>query len=77
MCGADDLNWLQLISRSSSMAASGDRKSLSRQSANGAWVAVQLSEEYLLALLAEAAVPPGRVRFLACEWAAARREEFA
>ncbi len=55
----------------------GQPRAVEFSGAGGAWVAVQLGDEYLLALLTGQGVPSGRVRFLAGEWAAARRKEFA
>ncbi len=41
------------------------------------WTLTALGRDYLLAILAAEAVPAGKVRFYAGEWARAHREEFA
>ncbi len=55
----------------------GATKALTFHGAQGAWVAVPLGEDYVLAVLAGAKMPAGKAQFYATEWAHRHREEFA
>jgi predicted regulator of Ras-like GTPase activity (Roadblock/LC7/MglB family) len=82
--GADpDLNaaeFAELLGRLGdveTLVAEGALDGITLSGADGQWVLVPLGTEYALALLADPAVPPGKLRFYADEWAALHREEFA
>ncbi|MHB8765523.1 MAG: roadblock/LC7 domain-containing protein [Deferrisomatales bacterium] len=68
--------WRQLAA-ASELGAAGPVGSLEVLGARGTWVAVPLGQEYLLAVLGRADVPPGKLRFHAGEWAGEHRGEFA
>ncbi|MDF1553035.1 MAG: hypothetical protein P1P84_08235 [Deferrisomatales bacterium] len=82
--GADpDLNaaeFAELLGRlgaTDTVAAEGSMDGVTIRGTEGQWLLVPLGAEYALALLAEPAVPQGKLRFYAEEWVAAHREEFA
>jgi predicted regulator of Ras-like GTPase activity (Roadblock/LC7/MglB family) len=68
--------WRQ-VEATETCAASGPLKALDLVGADGTWMAVPLGAEYMLALLCDSAVPPGRARFYASEWTRDRHEDFA
>jgi predicted regulator of Ras-like GTPase activity (Roadblock/LC7/MglB family) len=62
---------------SETLIRDGIVETLEVRGAEGGWLLLSLGEEYVLALLAEPLVPPGKVRFYAKEWAIENREDFA
>lgn len=59
------------------VVAEGEVEGLVIHGATGQWLLAPVGSEYALALLAEPAVPTGKLRFYAGEWVAAHAEEFA
>ena len=81
--GSDpDLNsaeFAELLGRigdTDTVAAEGAVDGVSIRGEFGQWMLVPLGTEYALALLAEPAVPAGKLRFYAEQWALTHREEF-
>lgn len=68
--------WRQLRT-AGAVRAPGELRSLEIVGSEGAWVAVPVGEDYVLALLTGPGIAPGRARFFAGEWAATHRGEFA
>lgn len=68
--------WRQLRAADAARAP-GELRSLEIVGTEGAWVAVPVGPDYVVALLTRAGVAPGRARFFASEWAAAHQGEFA
>lgn len=82
--GADpDLNaaeFADLLGRlrdTDTVAGEGVLEGVGVRCSGGQWLVLPVGREYAVALLAEASVPPGKLRFYADEWVSAHREEFS
>ena len=76
MNSAEFAELLARVRETDSVALEGGVAGITIQGATGQWVLAPVGEDYVLALLADAAVPTGKLRFYAAQWVAEHGGEF-